>query len=143
MKEHCSISGKDVCIMIGLIAMAVLWYAVTWPVYLAIWLWKKAKGTIALVLCLIVASCLLQGCGAVCGTMARINSHEMIGQPYFPTTIEGTYLLNPNEIHGEYLSLGSAWVLYPIVLIDLPFTAVTDTVMLPVDIPLSLHNMGN
>lgn len=70
---------------------------------------------------------LLSGCATAFVSMSKTDRRI----PYGGTMVDGTILISPGEVGGSG-HLGF-WVipLYPLALLDLPFSFIADTVMLP------------
>ena len=85
----------------------------------------------------IAAACLLLcGCGSYFGIQARCDG--IIDQVYEPTVVE--IAASSAFITGN-TELGFAPWLGMLGFVDTPMTFVTDTVFLPVDIPMSIRNI--
>lgn len=89
---------------------------------------------IATIAIIVIALCALQGCGTVGGLKMRIEKE--IDQIYCMTVMEarfGTMMMSPDYV------IGGGWIIGITILIDVPITATTDTLMLPWDVYILTH----
>jgi uncharacterized protein YceK len=125
MSDHFQLKWWEILLLSILIPIGLAIQAIAWPFMKA---WRLIKRLF--VFCAILGLLLgMSGCGSIGGVAMRVTNPSMVIVPYMPTLLEWE---SKSHIDNTCYSL--------CVLADIPFTAVTDTVLLPVDLPLAAYN---